>query len=185
MDYKKTLFLGAILSFCGPLVAVQGTSFRAKVFGAEVVKIELHDANDACVGFARYNLWSRRLDALWIDPLYQKTSIGKFLAVCVVADIITRHPEVRVVGWEASSSGYMSDLGLIGYYERLGGVRQDGYSRWFKLDLDVIRKQNTLFDFKKISDRIRSGATFSFDMSKKEEEPKIDGDGNPILRSRL
>lgn len=200
---KKYYFLGIMLAFCGPLMAVQG-EFKAKVLEkGDTVKIELRDANDACVGAILHEddingdgfTW---VGGFWINPLYRKTGIGKFLAVCVIADILTHYPERRVVIWRAISSGYMSGAELIGYYQRLGGIhhwRHGFHPNELEVDLDVIKKKNALFDFKKISDRIRSGASFSFNLSKESDVTEritdvlptfcFDGAGNPILRSRL
>lgn len=186
-NMKKYYFLGIMLAFCGPLVAVQET-FKAKVFEERAVTIDLYDTKKHyVVGRAEYWIDTQHVGTFWIDHLYRETGMGKFLAVCVIADIITRHPEIKVVKFKAQSSGDMSDEELVDYYKKLGSVHIG--SKLLMLDLDVMRKENTLFDFKKISDFLRSGAAFSFELFATGPVGVpifcFDGAGNPILRSRL
>ena len=103
------------------------------------------------------------------DP-HQKKGLSKLLMAYVVADILSNFPKIKKIRWASRSGSYMSNVELAGFYKKLGGVLEgadpDGRCD-FEFDIDILRKQKTFLDFKKISNFIRSEGTVSL--------PKEDG----------
>lgn len=91
---------------------------------------------------------------------------------------IDSFPKIQKIIWASDSRGDMSHKELSDFYVKLGGTITkkcdlDGRAE-FALDLDKLRKQK-FFDFKKISDFIRSGGSITI---------KKDGDQKPV-KSKL
>ncbi len=94
------------------------------------------------------------------DTRYQKLGLGKVLWTCAVADVVSMFPAVEKLVWDAQSAGYMTDDELKGFYKRLGG--QNTVNNRFEMNLWQMQAQNMFFDYKKISQTVRSGAQFVF-----------------------
>ncbi len=127
---------------------------------------------------------------------YQKTGLGKLLAILGFADIVNLFSSVARMTWCASTSGYMTGKELRSFYSNLGGncAEMRNHGGFFELDVRQMKEKNSLFDFKKMAEYARDGATFTFDplghikIPVKKAVPDyyyVDHDGNLALKSRF